>query len=58
MSDAEALEELAVSRYYLWQARKQAESEEVVHVLDESLEFLDQRLNDVVAEIGRQEYDG
>jgi len=57
MTDAEALEELAASIYYLQKAESSAESEEVKQVLTESLEWMDQRLNDVIREIGKQEYE-
>lgn len=56
MSDGEALEELAAAIYYLDQAREEAESDEVVEVLDESLEFMDQRVNAVLTVIGEERY--
>lgn len=51
------MEELAAALYYLQKAESSAESEEVKEVLRESLEWMDQRLNDVVGEIGKQEYE-
>jgi hypothetical protein len=56
MSDGEALEELAASIYYLDRAREEAESEEVIEVLDESLEFMDQTVNEVLTVIGEERY--
>lgn len=56
MSDGEALVELAAAIYHLKEAEKKADSDEVAENILAGLEDLDERVDDILMEIGEQEY--
>jgi hypothetical protein len=56
MTDAEALVELAAAIYHLKEAEKKADSDEVAEKILSGLEDLDERVDDILMEIGEQEY--